>query len=261
MGRSGTGSRTIALLLGLVLASCSVPIAGGLDDAEVNRVMVVLGRANVDATRAADPAAEGTWRVEVAREDVQQALVAMQGEHLPRHAPAGVLDAVAKGSLVPSEAAEQAQMAAGIAGDLERSLESVEGVLSARVHLSIPAPSPLRDAVVQRASAGVLLEHRGATPPISVDAVQRLVAGGVSGMMPADVAVILVARPALAAPGASDLAHVGPIAVARTSMRHLQAALVLLVAVVALLATATLVLYSRLNRARAALVREGPSPQ
>src|SRR5580704_17251516 len=107
--------------------------------------MVVLARANVDATREADPAAEGTCRVEVAREDVQRALTAMHGEHLPRRAPPGVLDAVGKGSLVPSEAAEQAQMAAGIAGDLERSLESVDGVLSARVHLSIPAPSPLRD--------------------------------------------------------------------------------------------------------------------
>jgi type III secretory pathway lipoprotein EscJ len=149
-------------------------------------------------------------------------------------------------------------VAAGIAGDLERSLESIDGVLSAHVHLSIPGPALLRDATGPRPSAGVLLEHRGATPPLSADSVQRLVAGGVSGLLATDVAVIMVARPTLAASASSDLAHVGPIAVARTSMRRLQAALVLLVAVVALLATATLVLYSQLNRARAALAREAP---
>jgi hypothetical protein len=43
-------------------------------------------------------------------------------------------------------------------------------------------------------------------------------------------------------------------------MRRLQAALVVLIAVVALLAASTLVLYSRLSRARAALAREAPAP-
>lgn len=243
------------------LAACSVPIAGALDDAEVNRVLVALDRDNIDATREPDPSAEGTWRVEVAREDVQRALSAMQGEELPRRSPPSVLDAVGKGSLVPSEAAESAQLAAGISGDLERSLESIEGVLSSRVHLSVPAPSLLRDSVPPRGSASVLLEHRGALPPISADSVQRLVAGGVAGLLPSDVAVVMVPRTTFTGSVPSDFAHVGPIAVARTSVKRLQAALVLLVALVALLAAATLVLYSRLSRARAELVREAPVPR
>jgi type III secretion protein J len=249
-----------ALLLG-GLAACSVPIVGALDDTEVNRVLVALDRANIDATREPDPAAEGTWRVEVAREDVQRALSAMQGEELPRRSPASVLDAVGKGALVPSEAAENAQLAAGISGDLERSLESIEGVLSARVHLSVPAPSLLRDSVPPRGSASVLIEHRGATPPISADSVQRLVAGGVAGLLPTDVAVVMMPMPALPGSVPSDFAHVGPIAVARTSMKRLQAALILLIAVVAVLAAATLILYSRLSRVRAELAREALAPR
>jgi type III secretion protein J len=189
--------------------------------------------------------------VSVAREDATRALGIMRDEELPRSAPAGILDAVGKGALVPSEAAEHAQLAAGIAGDLERSLEGVDGILRARVHLSVPPPGPLRDGVVPRGSASVLLDHRGSTPPMSADAVQRLVAGAVAGMMPTDVAVVMVARPAPASPGGGELGHVGPIAVARSSMRELQAALAALVAVIAALASATLVLYARLARARA----------
>jgi type III secretion protein J len=244
------------LSLGAVLGGCTVPVAGNLDDREANRVFVALDRANVDATKEADPAMEGKWRIEVARDDVPRALSALREEQLPRREPASVLDALTKGSLVPSEATEHAALVAGMAGDLERSLEGVEGVLRARVHLNVPGPSARLDGPVPRGSASVLLEHRGATPPLSADAVARLVAGGVAGLLPTDVTVVMLVRDLASAPGPSELGHVGPIAVARTSMRGLQAALVALAGVVAVLAASTLVLYSRWTRARADLARE-----
>jgi type III secretion protein J len=232
-----------------------VPIAGGLDDSEANRVVVALERARVEASKELDPTAEGKWRVEVERDDLPQALVVLRDEELPRTHPQGVLDALGKGALVPSEATEHAQLIAGIAGDLERSLQGVDGVLSARVHLNVPPPSLGRELVPQRgnaASASVLLTYRGATPPLSAESVQRLVAGGVAGLLPLDVAVVMVARPAPPMASGSELGHVGPIAVARASMRKLQGALVVLVVVIATLAGVILTLYARLNRLRAA---------
>jgi type III secretion protein J len=239
--------------------ACAVPVAGGLDDAEANRVFVALDRASVDAAKEQDPAGDGKWRVTVARDDLPRALAVMREEDLPRRDPPGVIDAMGKGSLVPSEAAEHAQLVAALAGELERSLDGIEGVLRARVHLNVPAASPLRDAPPVRGSAGVLVEHRGATPPVSVESIQRLVAGGVAGLAPADVVVVMVPRPAPAGlEGVDALAHVGPIAVTRASMHQLQAALIAMVALVAALAGATLALYSRLARARAALAGEAP---
>jgi type III secretion protein J len=237
-----------------LLAACAVPVAGGLDDTEANRVFVALDRANIDASKEADPIVEGHWRIAVARDDLPRALNVLRQEDLPRREPTSVVDSVAKGALVPSEAAEHAQLVAGIAGELERSLESIDGVLAARVHLNVPAPNPFRDAAPQRGSAGVLVEHRGPTPPLSAEAVQRLVAGGVAGLLPADVVVVMLPQTAAPAFEAGDgLAHVGPIAVARASMRQLQGALVALIALVAILAGATLVLYARLARVRAEL--------
>jgi type III secretion protein J len=236
----------------ILLTGCAVPVAGALDDSEANQVVVALERASVDATKEGDPQSEGKWRVTVPRDDVPHALSVMRDEELPRARPPGVLDAVGKGALVPSEAAEHAQLVAGLEGDLERTLEGVDGVLRARVHLSVPERSALRAEAPQRGTASVLLEHRGSTPPLSADSVQRLVAGAVAGMLATDVNVVLVSRAAPPAPTGGELGHVGPIAVARTSLRELQAALVALVALVAALAAATLVLYGRLTRARAA---------
>jgi type III secretion protein J len=249
----------LPLALALTLAACAVPVAGTLDDAEANRVAVALVRAGVDATKEPDPTAEGRWRVVVSREDVTHAISVLRDEELPRSTPPGVLEAVGKGALVPSEAAEHAQLTAGIAGDLERSLQGIDGVLRARVHLSVPAPNPLRDTVPPRGTASVLLEHRGSTPPISADSVQHLVAGGVAGLLSTDVTVVMVSRPAPARSwGDTELGHVGPIAVARTSLRQLQAALVALVALVAALAAMTLSLRARLSRARAELAQPKP---
>jgi hypothetical protein len=61
----------------------------------------------------------------------------------------------------------------------------------------------------------------------------------------------MVSRPAPAARGEMQLAHVGPIAVARGSVRVLQATLGGLVVLAAALALAALLLWVRLGRARA----------
>src|SRR5262249_23450879 len=150
----------------------------------------------------------------------------------------------------PSQAQEHAQLVAGLAGDIERTLEGVDGVLRARVHLNVPVRDPLRDAPPGKATASVLVEHRGTTPPLPPEAIQRLVAGGVGGVATTDVAVVTVPRPAPPHAGETELAHVGPIAVARGSLKPLQAALVGLVVLVAAFAAATLFLYARLARAR-----------
>jgi type III secretion protein J len=249
---------TAALACLLLGSGCSVPIEAGLDDSEANRVFVALDHANLVVSKEPDPGAEGKWRVSVAESDVARALTVMRDEGLPRRDAPGVLDSIGKGSLVPSEAAEHAQLIAAIASELERSLQGIDGVLVARVHLNVPSASPLRDLAPPRGTASVLLEHRGATPPISADSVQRLVAGGVTGLLATDVVVVMVPHASAPSPAGNDLAHLGPIAVARASVQKLQAALAGLVALVALLAAATLVLYSRLTRARVSAAQQAP---
>jgi len=244
--------RRVGTLLGAILAvACNVPVAANLDEDDANRIVLALDRSNIDATKETDPTAEGKVRVVVARDDVARALATMRDEELPRPRPQGVLDSMDKGALVPSQTAEHAQYVAGLSGDLERTLESVDGVLGARVHLNLAQEDALRDGPPPKTTASVLVEHRGSTPPLTHDAVQKLVAGGVSGLAAQDVSVVMIARPAPAARGEAQLAHVGPIAVARGSVRVLQATLGGLAALVALLALASLLLWVRLGRARA----------
>jgi type III secretion protein J len=247
------------LLALLALAACMVPVAGGLDEGEANRIVTALDRAGIEATKEGDPAVEGKFRVTVVKDDAERAIQTMQSEDLPRPRALGVLDVVDKGALVPSAAQEQAQLVAGTAGDLERTLEGVDGILSARVHLNVPPSDPFSGAAPPKPTASVLLEHRGATPPLTEASVARVVAGGVRGLAPSDVAVVMIARPAAPHVPGTDMGHVGPIAVAHASMRLLQVALVALVTLVGALGVATLVLFSRVRRLGAEMAEDGTS--
>jgi type III secretion protein J len=238
------------MTLTVIAIGCAVPVTTGIDEGEANRVVVALDQAGIDSAKEVDPTVEGKFRVTVARDDVGRALVAMRDEELPRPKTRGLAESADRGQLVPSQAAEHAQLVAGLSGELEKTLSSIDGVLAARVHLNLPQRELLRDGPMPKATASVLVEHRGSTPPIAPDAVQRLVAGGAPGLAPADVAVVLVARPARPSGGRTDLAHVGPITVARGSSATLKIALAGLVGIVLALAASTLALWSRLARAR-----------
>lgn len=251
---SVTGMRLPAaltlLFAGLALTGCAVPVAAGLEETDANRVVVALDQAGIDVAKEADPAVEGRFRVTVPRDDAARALSAMADEQLPRAKSHGVLDAADRGQLVPSQAAEHAQLVAGLAGDLERTLGGVEGVLFARVHLNVPARDGLAFGPVPKATASVLVEHRGSTAPLAADSVQRLVAGGAPGLAPVDVVVVFVARPARPSGGRADaaLGHVGPIAVARGSLTTLKITLASLALGLAALAALALGFYAKAKK-------------
>lgn len=248
-------------LLALALAGCSVPVAGGLDETQANRVVVALDRAGVVAEKDADPAAEGRFRVSVERDEAARAIVALRDEELPAPTAPGLLDSMGKGALIPSQLTEHAQYASGLAGELERTLSTVEGVLTARVHLSLPESDPLREGPRAKATAAVLLKYRGANPPIDALEVKRLIAGAAPGLAPDDVAVVLVSRPAPSGAGDRSLAKLGPITTTHASMRILRAVTGAVLAVAVALVATVLALWTRLRRLRAGLEEAPPARQ
>jgi type III secretion protein J len=240
--------------LAAALGGCSAPVATALGEEDANRVLAALNRAGVGAEKEHDPSSEGRFVVLVQRDEVSRAVAVLQEEELPPRPSPGVLDAVGKSSLVPSAAVEHAQYVAGLAGDLERTLAGIDGIVTARVHLSAPLRAPL-DPAPQKATASVLLKHRGATAPVAPEAVQQLVAGAVAGLQPPDVAVVLVPRPGQAASAGVELTRLGPITVTRGSAGFLRGlvALALLLSVVP--TVALLVVWQRGRKALAAALQ------
>jgi type III secretion protein J len=248
----------LAVVMGL--AGCSTPVAGSLEEAQANRVLVTLDRAGVGSDKEPDPTTEGRYRVVVSRDDVPRAMAALRDEDLPAEAAPGLLEAMGKGAIMPSQIVEHAQFVAGLAGELERTLASIDGVLAARVHLSLPLSEPLSDAPRPKATASVLLKHRGAIPPIEGGAIKRLVAGAAPALSPEEVAVVLVSRPAIGARAEQPLARFGPIWVTRGSLSLLRMTVGAGLLVTLSLLGTVLLLWSRLRRTNALLQNSPPEP-
>jgi type III secretion protein J len=250
-----------SLLLPLLLGTaCTVPVAGSLDEGQANRIVLALDRAGIGSEKENDPATEGRFRVIVERDEAPRAITAMRAEDLPSPSSPGLLESMGKGALLPSRLAEHAQFLAGLSGELERTLLAIEGMLSARVHVSIPEADPLREGPRIKATASVLLQHRGATPPIDAHEVKRVVAGAAPGLAPDDVAVVMVPRPTTTAADRA-LARLGPITATRGSVSLLRMVTGGVVVIDLALVFAVLWLWSRLRRIRALALEPPPLQQ
>ena len=251
LARGSSVRATLGIVgLALSIAGCWVPVAANLDERDANLVADALNRSGIESLKEADPGSEGRYRILIARDEAASAIGVLREQDLPPRTAPGLADAVGKGSIVPSPVVEHAQYVAGVAGDLERTLSTVDGVLGARVHLSIPPANPLSDKPVEKPTASVLLKHRGSTPPLSDVDIRRLVAGAVSGLRAEDVTVVMVSRPT----GASierSMSHFGPITVSRTSASWLKASYGVAVAVLLGLCALVVHLWLRLRRAGA----------
>jgi type III secretion system inner membrane ring protein len=219
--RGTAGDRAwLGLLCGAaLLAGCNVPIAVALDEHDANHAVVALERSGVAADKERDPDSEGHWRISVARDDASSAVGILSSESLPPAASPSLLEAMGQGSIVPSHASEQAKFVAGTSGELERSLRTLDGVVSVRVHLAIPVRDALSpDEAPVPASASVLLRHRGSAPPIAIGDIQRLVAGAVPGLTAAQVSVAPVPVPVPPRRAERELSRFGPVTVTRASV-------------------------------------------
>jgi type III secretion protein J len=246
--------------LGCTAAGCTVPVATGLDEGDASQAVVALEQSGVASEKERDPDQEGAFRVVVARDEASSALAVLADEGLPPRKAPGVLEALGKGSVVPSRVAEQARLVTGTSDELERSLRGLDGVVSARVHLGVPTHDALAlDEQAPLATASVLLRHRGATPPLTQSDVQRLVAGAVPGLAAEQVTVVMLPAPPRVRPSERQLARLGPLTVTRSSLVGLRTLVGVAVLVNTALLACVLALWSRLRRAERSLAESRPS--
>ena len=189
--------RRIALLAWLSATGCGTELLHGLDERQANEVCDELETRGIAADKTGDDRA-GTFKVSVARPEAARALSVLKERDLPREGGKGVGQAFADPGLLPSPTAERARLSASLAVDLERTLEAIPGVTTARVHLALPDVDPLRaEDGRPRVTAAVLLRTRSVLT-LGSDELKRMIAGAVEGLQPEGVTLAPASRaPAL----------------------------------------------------------------
>jgi type III secretion protein J len=261
MRRVGTGPGGWAALaaLGLLVVlggACSTNILHGIDERAANDAARALERAGIGAEKVVEEGggaggASARFTLRVARGDGARALDLLRALGLPREPRHGFSETYGQPSLIPTPSEERARYVDALAGEIERTLEGVDGVVSARVHLVLEEDDPLAPDAKPRAAAraAVLLATRPGRTPLPREDIQRLVAGSVSGLDASAVAVVVTAAPATPdddPTGTTTLAAVGPLRVTPGSRSLLVGALATGLGLLALLAALLLVTARRL---------------
>ncbi|NOY91048.1 MAG: secretion protein [Deltaproteobacteria bacterium] len=211
----------------MLAVACQSTLQGDLSESQANAIVSALHTQHIGATKERDEGGGGSetsYRVQVQNDDVGEALNVLRAQNLPAIPERGLEDVFGEGGLVPTVTEERARYVAALGGELSRSLEVMDGVLEARVHIGLPEAHDFAlDEERPRPRASVLLKHRLGSPPDRAS-VAALVAGAVERLRPEDVAVVLVPV-AAPTPSPAALVQLGPLTVTRGSAPALRAIL------------------------------------
>jgi type III secretion protein J len=233
-------------LAGLWLAACQTEIQHGLSEKEANEILVLLERKGIPVTKSKEEGGrEVTWKISVPKAHAANAAVLLKENELPRERSPG-FEIFNRGSLIPTATEERAMFLQALAGELSRTITSIDGVLDARVHINIPQSDDLADRQAKpEPSASVLVKYRAYTdpqkpapkPPVTEEQIQQLVARAVQDLQPKNVAVVMTpaAMPGGIDTGPGEVDVLG-IRMAADSVNAFRAVLAILASIIVALA-------------------------
>lgn len=173
------------LLLATVgLAGCfgdTQPLYSHLDERQANEVSAALLRAGIEADKhQADRSAD--WVVSVPKKDIPTAMAVLEASDLPHGPNLSMGDIFKKEGFVASPTEDKARYVYALNEELSRTLQKIDGVVSARVHVALPdrdliggkSDSASASVVIQTAPGAHVQERETDIKAIVKDAVEGL---------------------------------------------------------------------------------------
>ncbi|RKH41336.1 flagellar M-ring protein FliF [Corallococcus sicarius] len=185
--------RCLFFLLLLGASACRERIQHGLDERQANELQTVLVERGLDARKVPESGKKPTWAIEVTDAQSSDAVRILAELGLPRLAAESGCDVFGGSGLVRSPLEEQLCRIRVMERELEKTLQTVDGVLLARVHLVVPTPprpgqtpTPSKASAMLRTAPGSAARVRKST-----DTLRELIAGGVEGLAPEAVSLLV----------------------------------------------------------------------
>ena len=225
------------ILISLTFSACSQVLHHGLTEEQANEILVVLERNGIQATKTPEEGAETlTFAIGVSKRDSAKAWQVLRENDLPKPAARGFSEVFAKTSLIPTAMEEKALFLQAISGELAKTIEAINGVVDARVHVVLPESDVLKQELQGPTTpkAAVLIKYkvnRDGNMPYKSDDIRQLVANSVEALKPSDVSVV---SSQVFGDKSPDLIYVGPLKMTQDSRPYLFGAVGFLVLILLL---------------------------
>lgn len=188
-GRGSIRCGLAALFCCAFLAGCKVELHSRLTENEANTMLAALAGEGIKASKEAGD--DKGWKVSVDEADFGAALDVLRVQGLPAERFVSIGDMFQKQGLVSTPSEERMRYIHAVSQELSNTLLKVDGVIAARVHVSVPANDPLRDAL-RPSHAAVFIKHRpDADLRLLVPSIKELVAHSIDGLTHDNVSLAL----------------------------------------------------------------------
>ena len=185
----------------LLLVGCRTSLFEGLDEDQANHIVAALSHHGINGYKERNP--DRTWNISVDDADAVVATELASAYALPRGGHPNLGELFSRQGLISSPEEDRVRYVFGLSQEISETLEKMDGVLLARVHIVLPEKDPMDPAQDTLPSASVMMRYRSDynLEPMR-ERIRALVAGGVEGLTPARVSLTLVAvTPVLTFPG------------------------------------------------------------
>ncbi|HVJ01095.1 MAG TPA: type III secretion inner membrane ring lipoprotein SctJ [Sphingomonas sp.] len=181
----------LLLLAAVSLAGCGrQEVYGKLSETSANEMIAVLHQAGIAASKVAGE--KETWSIAVSQGDFARAVETLRAHGLPHEEYDSLGSVFKKEGFTSTPLEERARLIYGLSQELSRTISDIDGVVQARVHLTMPEADPLsREA--KPSAASVFVKYRtGFDLRSQTGAIKALVTNAIEGLTYDRVSVVMV---------------------------------------------------------------------
>ena len=177
-------------VLAMVLGGCKTDLYTKLSEREANEMVALLLDRGIEAARFG--VKDGTSTVQVDQARFAQAVEILKAAGYPQQTFASMGEVFKGGGLVASPTEERARYIYALSQELSKTVSSIDGVLSARIHVVLPKNDLLKQDSTP-SSASVFIRYDQAMPVKALlPQIKMLVANSIEGLNYEKISVVFV---------------------------------------------------------------------
>jgi type III secretion protein J len=176
-------SRTLLLyplLSAILLLGCQEQIQSGLSETDANEIVAVLSEEGIKAGKKKGD--DKAWIVSVEKDEFSSAVRALRARGMPKEPLVGLGEVFKKQGLISTPTEERARLTFALQNELSRSINLIDGVVAARVHVVMPKQDHFTEKA-KPSSVSVFVKHAPETSLARLTPqIQRFIATSIEGV-------------------------------------------------------------------------------
>jgi type III secretion protein J len=172
----------------LLLTACKAELYSGLAEKDINEMAMVLQSRGIDTQRSS---AKNGFALAVDSDNFTEAMAVLNANGLPRKQYKGLGVTFSGDKMVATPFEERARFMYALNEEIAQSLNQIAGVLSARVHITLPETAPFEKTKPRPRASVFLYERPSANVKTYVPVIKSLVMNSVDNLQYEDVTVAI----------------------------------------------------------------------